>query len=66
MARKVLDALLDKYADEGVATIEADNILSVQPFTALGSPAELVKSFGGRPQYRSALQALGHALYQNA
>ena len=66
VARKVLDALLDKYADEGVATIEADNILSVQPFTALGSPAELVKSFGGRPQYRSALQALGHALYQNA
>lgn len=66
VARKVLDALLDKYADEGVATIEADNILSIQPFTALGSPAELVKSFGGRPQYRSALQALGRALYAQA
>ena len=66
VARKVLDALLDKYADEGVATIEADNILSIQPFTALGSPVELVKSFGGRPQYRSALQALRHALYAQA
>jgi type I restriction enzyme R subunit len=49
VARKVLDALLDKYADEGMATIEADNVLSVQPFTELGSPAELMRSFG-RPR----------------
>ena len=66
VARKVLDALLDKYADEGITTIEADNVFSVQPFTALGSPAELIKSFGGRPQYRSALQDLGRALYAQA
>ena len=63
VARKVLDALLDKYADEGIATIEADNVFSVQPFTHLGSPSELVRSFGGRPQYLSALQALEQALY---
>ncbi len=63
VARKVLDALLDKYADEGIATIEADTVLSVQPFTALGSPAELVRSFGGRPQYLGALQTLERALY---
>ena len=63
VARKVLDALLDKYADEGIATIEADNVFSVQPFTHLGSPAELVRSFGGRPQYLSALQTLQRELY---
>jgi type I restriction enzyme R subunit len=63
VARKVLDALLDKYAGEGIATIEADNVLSVQPFTDLGSPVELVRSFGGRPQYLGALQTLERALY---
>ena len=63
VARKVLDALLDKYADEGIATIEADNVFSVQPFTHLGSPVELVRSFGGRPQYLSALQTLERELY---
>ncbi|WP_291477084.1 EcoAI/FtnUII family type I restriction enzme subunit R [Acidovorax sp.] len=63
VARKVLEALLDKYADEGIATIEADNVFSVQPFTHLGSPAELVRSFGGRPQYLSALQTLERELY---
>ena len=63
VARKVLEALLDKYADEGIATIEADNVFSVQPFTHLGSPAELVRSFGGRPQYLNALQTLERELY---
>ena len=63
VARKVLEALLDKYADEGIATIESNEVFKLQPFTDLGSPVELVRSFGGRPQYLSALQALEQALY---
>ena len=63
VARKVLDALLDKYADEGIATIESNEVFKLQPFTDLGSPVELVRSFGGRPQDLSALQALEQALY---
>ncbi|MFY3385320.1 EcoAI/FtnUII family type I restriction enzme subunit R [Paracidovorax sp. MALMAid1276] len=63
VARKVLDALLDKYADEGIATIESNEVFKLQPFTDLGSPVELVRSFGGRPEYLSALQALEQALY---
>lgn len=63
VARKVIDALLDKYADEGIATIEADTVFNVQPFTDMGRPGELIKSFGGRPQYLSALQTLERALY---
>ena len=63
VARKVLDTMLDKYADEGITTIEADNLLSVPPFTDLGRPAELVKSFGGRPQYIDALRTLERELY---
>ena len=63
VARKVLEALLDKYADEGIATIESNEVFKLQPFTDLGSPVELVRSFGGRPQYLNALQALEQALY---
>jgi type I restriction enzyme R subunit len=36
VARQVIEALLDKYADEGITTIEADNVLSLQPFNQLG------------------------------
>jgi len=63
VARKVLEALLDKYADEGIAAMEADDVLRVQPLNTLGSPVELVRSFGGRPQYLAALRALEHELY---
>jgi type I restriction enzyme R subunit len=63
VARKVIDALLDKYADEGIATIEADTVFNVQPFTDIGRPAEIIRSFGGRPQYLDALQTLERELY---
>ena len=63
VARKVLDTMLDKYADEGITTLEADNLLSVPPFTELGRPAELVRSFGGRPQFLDALRTLERELY---
>ena len=63
VARKVLEALLDKYADEGIATIESNEVFKIQPFTELGSPSELVRSFGGRPQYLHALQTLERELY---
>ena len=63
VARKVIDALIDKYADEGIATIESNEVLKVQPFTDFGTPVELIKSFGGRPQYLGALQTLERELY---
>ena len=63
VARKVLEALLDKYADEGIATIESNEVFKIQPFTDLGSPSELVRSFGGRAQYLAALHTLERELY---
>ncbi len=63
MARQVIDALLDKYADEGITTLEASNVLTLPPVNQLGLPVELIRAFGGRPQYLSALQALERELY---
>jgi len=66
VARKVLDALLDKYADEGISAIESHEVLKIQPFTSIGSPVELVRSFGGRPQFLGAIRALERELYAPA
>ena len=62
-ARAVLDALLDKYADEGIENIENINDLKVQPFDKIGTPIEIVKLFGNKQKYLEALQELKNQLY---
>ena len=65
-ARAVLDALLDKYADEGLTPAEDLGVLRVQPLSRLGTPVELVERFGGRGGYVAAVRALEAALYDTA
>jgi type I restriction enzyme R subunit len=62
-ARAVLDALLDKYASEGLAPIEDVSVLRVQPFSDLGTPVQLVAHFGGKEGYEHAVRELEAALY---
>ena len=62
-AQKVLEALLDKYADEGVTHIEATQILTINPFTDFGTPLEIIQGFGGLDKYNLAIQDLEQALY---
>jgi type I restriction enzyme R subunit len=62
-ARIVLEALLDKYADEGIVQIEQTQILTVSPFTDIGTPIEIIKDFGGLEQYNQAIHELEQALY---
>jgi type I restriction enzyme R subunit len=63
-ARKVLETLLEKYADEGVTNIENIEVLRVQPFTEYGSPVEIIKQFGGKAKYLEAIKELEQELYQ--
>lgn len=65
-ARKVLEALLDKYADEGIENLEDIKVLKINPFDQFGTPTEIIKFFGGKPQFMQALTELEHALYQAA
>ena len=65
-ARAVLDALLDKYADQGIDAIEDVTVLKVSPLAQLGTTTELVKSFGGRAQYSEAIHNLEAELYRPA
>jgi type I restriction enzyme R subunit len=65
-ARKVLEVLLDKYADEGITNIETLDVLRVRPLTDLGSPMEIIKAFGNKKNYWEAIQALEKELYKIA
>jgi len=65
-ARAVLDALLQKYQDTGAANLDDPRILQISPFDAMGTPFQLVKSFGTREDFERAVHELQSALYQKA
>lgn len=63
-AKAVLNALLDKYADEGIQHIEDLYILTVDPFRQFGTPSEIINDyFGGKDEYINALSDLEKYLY---
>jgi type I restriction enzyme R subunit len=63
-ARAVLKALLDKYADEGIRTIENAKVLKLKPFSDMGTPMEIINQvFGGKTNYENAIQELEQELF---
>jgi type I restriction enzyme R subunit len=65
-ARAVLEALLDKYAETGIESLDSLEILKVEPIRHLGTPVEIVRSFGDRDKYQAAIRELQAALYPKA
>ncbi|RVQ67109.1 DEAD/DEAH box helicase [Croceicoccus ponticola] len=63
-ARNVLDALLAKYADEGVLNLDDANVLRIPPLNKMGTPFQLLKAFGGKAGFEEAVHALQHEIYQ--
>ena len=62
-AQKVLDALLDKYMNEGISQLENRKVLTLDPFRQMGSPASIAKLFGGNQQYFDAVKELETMIY---
>lgn len=63
-AREVINALLAKYADEGITAIDDIGDLQVSPFDQFGTPIQIVNNiFGGREKYLTAIQEIQYALY---
>jgi type I restriction enzyme R subunit len=65
-ARAVLDALLSKYADEGVLNLDDASVLRVPPLSAMGTPVELIRAFGGKEGFQRAVHELQNTIYQEA
>jgi type I restriction enzyme R subunit len=71
-ARNILEVLLEKYADQGLETLEKviegkslTGLLSLPPFNQMGRPVELVRAFGGKDQFQSAVRDLENYIYKN-
>jgi len=63
-ARAVLEALLEKYANEGIRTIEQAKVLRLDPFRKIGTPIEIInETFGGIDNYERAIRELEDEIY---
>lgn len=63
-ARKVIEALLDMYSDEGIEQIEDTQVLKLDPFIRMGKPAAIVRLFGGKDGYLQAVRELEEEIYK--
>jgi type I restriction enzyme R subunit len=63
VAREVIDALLEKYMNEGITELENIEILKLDPFKKIGSPVKIMKAFGGKKGYINTVRELSRQLY---
>ena len=63
VAKQVLEALLDKYADEGLANLESMEVLKVPDVARFGTPVEILKCFGNKKKFMEAIVELENELY---
>lgn len=64
MAQKVLETLLDKYKDLGIAEIEDLKILDLKEFNEeFGSALKIVKLFGGKAKFIEVIKELENEIY---
>lgn len=65
-ACRVLEELLDKYADYGILNLEDPDILDHEPFCEIGKPQKIVKLFGGMQNFVQAMKELESEIYKQA
>lgn len=63
-AQAVLSILLDKYMNQGITEVEDIKVLSLADFADFGKPAKIVKLFGGKVQYETAIKELEANIYE--
>ena len=63
-AAEILDALLTKYSDSGLADLENVDVLKVDPIKQYGTQVYIVNTiFGGIAKFREAIKELEAAIY---
>ncbi|MCB9434391.1 MAG: hypothetical protein H6668_20670 [Ardenticatenaceae bacterium] len=69
-AQKVLAGLLAKYADGGIGELDRArdpktmvDFLQMLPFREVGRPIQIMREFGGQPQFMAAVQQLSQQIY---
>ena len=62
-ARAILEDILSKYADHGVAQFNIPEVLKVPPISERGNVIEIINYFGGADKLRQAVDELQEQLY---
>jgi type I restriction enzyme R subunit len=62
-ARKILTALLEKYAADGELQFTLPDVLKVRPISDHGNVNEIIEKFGGADKLRNAVNKLQMLLY---
>lgn len=63
IAQQVIEALLNKYADDGIKEIEDTKVLQLKEFEQIASAPKIVKAFGGKEKYLKAVKELENEIY---
>lgn len=63
-AKQVIDKLLQKYADEGIESIENIKVLQIPEFKDIGAPMEILSIFGGKPKFIELIQEIETQIYK--
>jgi type I restriction enzyme R subunit len=64
-AQRILEALLEKYADDPPQNLADVQLLRVNPFATMGTPVELIQAFGSKQAYQQAVYELESELYKD-
>jgi type I restriction enzyme R subunit len=65
-ARKVIEALLLKYQDDGETDVLNFRVLTLPPINRLGTPLEIVNWFGSQSEYQNAMKQIQNTIYAEA
>ena len=63
IAQQVIEALLNKYANDGIKEIEDTKVLQLKEFEQIASAPKIVKAFGGKEKYLAAVRELENEIY---
>lgn len=63
VAREVIDALIQKYQDDGYSDFDDVQVLKLDPFTKYGNPMNIARSFGGKQAYLKTMKELEDSIY---
>ena len=65
-AREVIEALLEQYAETGVADIESLSVLDLSLFNKFGKKPKIIRMFNNRKGYEEAIKEIEKEIYEIA
>lgn len=62
-ARDILNTLLDKYKNDGIADLENNQVLSLPEFDKYGGAVRIIMTFGGKKNYENTINEIKQKIY---